>query len=99
MAPLAWLLLVTPASSTCGCVGWTAMRLTNRQSGFASTLVAGRKRHVLPPSVDLNAPTPTRPPLASPVPSQALEGFSGSKAIVVTERLGRKSLFARQEAP
>jgi hypothetical protein len=75
------------------------MRFTNRQSAFASTLVAGRKRHVLPPSVDLNAPTPTRPPLASPVPSQAFDGLTGSKAIVVTERLGRKSLFARHEVP
>src|SRR2546421_8159954 len=99
MPPALRFALVTPASSTLGCDGFTAMRFTKRQSGLASTLVADRNCHVAPPSVDLNAPMPTRPALASPVPMYTVAGFTGSKTMALIERLGRKSWFALQVVP
>jgi hypothetical protein len=87
------------ASTTCGFAGSTASRFTKRQSGFASGLVEARYCQVLPPSSDLNAPAPTSPALASPVPAYTIDGLDGSKAIVEMERFGRKSLLALQLAP
>src|SRR6202008_424492 len=97
--PVVPLLLVSAASSTRGCAGWIARRLTKRQSGFASAFVGSRKRQVLPASTDLKRPTPTSPALASPVPMYITSGLSGSITIAVIERLGRKSLFALHVLP
>ena len=87
---------MTAASTMPLCAGCAAILLTKRQSALTSTFVAGRNCHVSPPSADLNTPMPTSPALASPVPMYTVAGFSGSKAIVLIERLGRKSWFTRQ---